>query len=76
VANVDIDNPIGFVDKRRVSNTSNALVGTPANYFSAGAMRTRLAAANGAYFTAARLDQMSENDLVYALRTIDDAGSL
>ena len=31
-------------------------------------MRTRLAALNGAYYTAARLNNMTRNDMVYALR--------
>lgn len=76
MANADLDNPLGFVDKRRVSTTSAALVATPANFFSIGALRTRLAAFNGAYYTSARLDQMSDNDMVYALRVADEAGSL
>lgn len=37
-----------------------------------GGMRTRLAAIDGAYYTADRLDQMSYNDMVYALRVADD----
>lgn len=35
-------------------------------------MRTRLAAINGSYYTSARLNQMSDNDMVYALRVNDD----
>lgn len=45
---------------------------TPVNYSSVGAMRTRLAAANGAYYTTARLDALSVNDMIWALRSIDD----
>lgn len=44
---------------------------TPANYSSVSALRTRLAAAN-AYYTSAVLDQMTVNDMVFALRSIDD----
>lgn len=78
MAQNDLYNPMGFVDKRAVSKggTSGTLISTPANYASVGAMRTRLAAINGAYFTAARLDQMSENDMIYALRLADDAASV
>jgi hypothetical protein len=45
---------------------------TPANYVSVGSLRSRLAAANGTYYTAAKLDQMTVNDMVFALRSIDD----
>lgn len=34
-------------------------------------MKTRLAAINGAYFTAARLNTMTANDMLYALRQAD-----
>lgn len=44
----------------------------PANYVSNGSLRSRLAALNGAYYTAAKLDQMTTNDMVFALRSIDD----
>ena len=36
------------------------------------AMRTRLAAINGAVYTAARLNTMSVNDMIYALRVADN----
>jgi hypothetical protein len=42
------------------------------NYASVNSLRTRLTAANAAYFTATMLDIMSVNDMVYALRMIDD----
>lgn len=38
-------------------------------------MRTRLAAINGAVYTTARLDQMSANDMLYAIRLADDRAS-
>lgn len=47
-------------------------LGTPTNYASVSAMRTRLTAVNGAYYTAAKLDNMTANDMVFALRSIDD----
>lgn len=49
---------------------------TPLNYTSHDAMRTRLAAISGTYYTTARLDQLSTNDMVYALRMHDDATSV
>lgn len=51
-------------------------VGTPANYTSISAMRTRLAAISGTTYTTAVLDQMSVNDMVYALRVNDDPGTI
>jgi hypothetical protein len=67
-----------FVNKTKATATSGgdtSGLATPVNYSSVSAMRTRLAAAN-AYYTAAVLDNMTVNDMVYALRTIDDAGTL
>lgn len=43
-----------------------------ANYASVSALRTRLTAVNGTYYTTAKLDQMTVNDMVFALRSIDD----
>lgn len=80
MANYDNDANLGMIDKRKVGRTTSAAVApnlaTIANYASISGLRTRLAAANGAYYTSARLDQMSENDMSYALRTIDDAAGL
>jgi hypothetical protein len=80
MANYDTDTNFGFPDKRKVGRITTASVAsnlaTPGNYGGISTLRTRLAAANGAYYTTARLDQMSENDMAYALRTIDDAAGL
>lgn len=79
MAQNDIENPIGFVDIRECNSKAGGntrQLGTVANYASVGALRTRLAAANGTYFTASRLDQMTKNDMEYALRLIDDAASV
>lgn len=40
------------------------------NYNQLAAMRTRLAAINGTYYTTAVLNQMTHNDMVYALRVL------
>jgi hypothetical protein len=80
MANFDVDPNNGIPDKRVIgrttSTTNGSTLATPANYGGVSVLRTRLAAANGAYYTAAKLNQMSEPDMVYALRTIDDAASL
>lgn len=63
---------LGFADKRRVQGSLTSPVGTPANYATITAMRTRLAAANPTYWTTARLNKTNENDMTYALRLLDD----
>jgi hypothetical protein len=69
---------VRFVNARKAvadqGNTSN--ITTPLNYTSISAMRTRLAAINAGYYTAAQLDSMTTNDMVYALRVNDDATSI
>ena len=69
---------IAWVDKRRTQSTSipGSSQATPQNYAGIAAMRTRLAAINGAYFTAAMLDTMTVNDMAYAMRLNDDAASI
>lgn len=42
--------------------------GEKVNMGSINEMRTRLAALNAGYYTAARLDAMTLNDMVYALK--------
>jgi hypothetical protein len=80
MANYETDANQGIVDKRKLGRhttaTSPSNLATPGNYASIAGLRTRLAAANGTYYTSARLDQLSENDMIYALRTIDDAAGL
>lgn len=80
MADSERENGPGFVDVR-YDNKANtgSLAGTPhsgVNYNDVADLRTRLAAANGAYFTAARLNGMTKNDMVYALRVIDDAAGI
>lgn len=66
-----------FVDKRRASGqTDTSPVGTPANYMTENALDTRLAAAQGATYTAAVLRQMTTNDKIFALRNLDDSAGI
>lgn len=76
MADSDLGELAGFVDKRRVKGQTGSALATSGNYDSVGAMRTRLAAVNGAYYTTARLNSMTENDMVYALRQADDAAGI
>lgn len=70
---------IGFVNSLRAVpgglGTGSGLT-TPLNYTSVGALRTALAAANGAYYTATKLNQMTVNDMVFALRSIQDSTTI
>lgn len=40
------------------------------------AMKTRLAAIDGTFYTTARLNTMTVNDMVYAIRTNDNASTI
>ncbi len=83
MADTETENPLGYVDKRRnpkgqeVGNANgNAFagaVGDASNYASVAGLRARLTAVNPTYFNATRLNAMTKNDLVYAVRLADDA---
>jgi hypothetical protein len=77
MANVDLSETIGFVDVRAGRGWSGAssLV-EQNNYDVVNDLRVRLIALNAAYYTAARLDLMTKNDMQYALRTISDAAGI
>jgi hypothetical protein len=69
MADTDVANVWGFVDKRRGRGTTSTEANAEtANMTSLAAMRTRLTALNGAYYTTARLNNMTENDMIYALK--------
>lgn len=74
MANTEMENPLGVTDRRRTQNQTDmpGTLDTDARYFSVSSLRTTLAARN-AYYTPKRLEEMTKNDMVYALRTIDDA---
>ena len=71
---------LGFVDKRKataanaVSGTS--VLGTPLNYFDITKLRARLNTINSTRYTSAYLDTITLNDMIYALRTLDDAAGI
>lgn len=71
---------LGFVGRQRAVAGSAAVstnpLGTPANYKDLASMDTRLTAISATTFTQARLDTMTQNDKVYALRLIDDSSSI
>lgn len=67
----------GVVDKRYAAKTqSGTNLATAANYQSHASLDTRLTAINAGYFTTARLNMMTKNDKVYAVRLNDDAAGM
>lgn len=76
MANTQVRAPfLNFVNSTKAvadMNGSGAGVATPLNYTSITALRARLAAISGTTYTSAVLDQMSVNDMVYAVRMNDD----
>lgn len=77
MADLDIEDPFGLVDKRRGRGTSGAHTLAEANNLtSVSAMKTRLTAINATKYSAARLASMTKNDMEYAIRleTADSAG--
>lgn len=69
----------------RIVNSKRAVAGslggasnftTPANYVSVDGLRTALSTANGTYYTTTRLDSMTVNDMVFALRNMQDATTI
>jgi hypothetical protein len=71
------DNSLGVVDKRlSISSAVSPISATTHNAMKDDAAAdTQLATLNGAYYTAARLQTLNENDKKFALRTgYDNAG--
>lgn len=73
MADLELTDPLGLVDKRVGRGRTGVQGQTEINNMtSISVMRTRLAALNAGYYTATRLNSMTRNDMVYALR--DTAG--
>lgn len=72
-------NSQGITDKNRATADSAAKsdgsVSAPATYDSHDDLDTALATADAGYFTQSRLDKMTLNDKVYALRLANDSGT-
>lgn len=79
MADAQTEDRMGFVDKRwTFASQSNAISTTSlgGNMRDVGALRARLAAINGTFYTAAILNQMTMNDMIYAVRINDEAAGL
>ncbi len=69
MAEFDIGDATEVVDKRLGRGTSGvSQLAEVNNATSTSAMRTRLAVLDGTYFNTSRLNTMTKNDLLYALR--------
>lgn len=69
MADLERGNPFG-VQKVATDNEDGSF--TDADLATITAMKSRLGTIDGAYYTAARLSQMTYNDMVYALRLADN----
>ena len=85
IADTEQEFEMGYVDTRR-NNKGQELGATNKLYaaqaglnqdrVSVGAMRSYLNTANAAYYTAARMNSMTKNDMVYAIRQQVDAAGI
>lgn len=79
MANAQIGNLAGFVDKREsvaaASRDAADSLASAQNYADRAAMESYLTANAPASYPAATLSKMTHNDLVYAVRTLADAAS-
>jgi hypothetical protein len=69
-------NVYGFSDIRNGRGAATTVLVEDANLKDVTSMKARLTALNAGYYTAARLSQMTINDMVYAIRlgTAESAG--
>lgn len=80
MANADLTNNFGVPERRESTNaqakSSLSPLGTPNNYTDITKLRARLTALNAGRYTSAFLDVMTKNDMIYALRTLDDSAGI
>lgn len=81
MADLTLNNVFGVTDKNHAGDISagnfdDGEVLTDTDMWTVAAMRTRLAAISGTIYTAARLNSMTPNDMVYALRMEDHASTV
>ena len=73
MANFNVGNRQKVVDKRAGRGTTTSpLTTTDTNGRDITTMRARLTTISATTYTAARLNAMTENDMIYALRMNDD----
>jgi hypothetical protein len=82
MANYDIGTTVGHlrvVDNRTVGGVSAISATTGDEAYKIADLRTALGASTAhgvGYYSAAKLNQMNKNDMIYALRLINDAAGI
>ncbi len=86
MADTERENPLGFIDKRRNPKGADAgnVNGHPvaagsvdiSDLASVAGLRARLGVINPTYYTATRLNSLTKNDMVYAVRVAADAAGI
>jgi hypothetical protein len=70
---VDYDELNSVVDKRRGRGQAASALATPGNYVSLATLEARLLAIG---LTQGKINQMTLNDMIYAVRVNDDAAGI
>lgn len=76
MAQVELGNYVGFVDKRQAQGDTTQPLTNPTYFHSVATLRSQLGIVDGAYFTADKLNSMTHNDLVYAMRLSAEAAGI
>ena len=79
MANYDIGTYVGnakIIDKRTTGGVSGISATTGDEAYKIADLRAALTAADGTYYTSAQLDKLTRNDMLYALRTINDSAGI
>ena len=86
MADSELENPIGYIDIRRNSKgqdlgtaspgTQNAAAATAVDEATFSSLKAALQTANAGYYTNARINSMTKNDMVYALRQTSNAAGI
>jgi hypothetical protein len=72
-AMIGVDLPLDFVDVRQLPGSNTTALANPADFATLASARTKLLA-NGT--TAAQYASMTVNDVVYALRVLEEAAGI
>ncbi len=80
MADTQVGNVHGIAGRggRNINGGDDAQAGfnLTGNALSISSMRTRLTAINAGYYTAAKLNNLSYNDMIYAIRQNDAPGTI
>lgn len=77
MADSEIENSFGFVDRRKSQgNSALGWGGGSIKYNDVNQLRAKLAAAAPASYPSKTLDSMTKNDMVYAVRLLEDAAGI